>query len=54
LVLAEFTINKEIYSATKISPFMANYRRELRMEVDITRKEKIKKAMEFAERMKKI
>ena len=33
---------------------MANYKRELRMEVDITRKEKIKKAMEFAGRMKKI
>ena len=33
---------------------MANYSRELRMEVDIRRKEKVKKAMEFAERMKKM
>jgi len=33
---------------------MTNYRRELRMEIDIRRKVKIEKAMEFAERMKKV
>jgi len=33
---------------------MANYRRELRMGGDIRRKGKMEKAMEFAERMKKI
>ena len=31
-----------------------NYRRELRIETDIRKKRKIKKATEFAERMKKI
>jgi len=33
---------------------MENYGRELRIEADIRRKEKIKKAMEFTERMKKV
>ena len=33
---------------------MANYGRELRMGVDIRRKEKMEKATEFAERMKKV
>ena len=40
--------------ATKISPFIANYKRELRMEGDIRKKRKIESAMEFLERMKKI
>ena len=34
--------------------FMTNYRRELRMEVDIRRKGKMEKVMEFVERIKKI
>jgi len=54
LALAEFAVNNKIYSATKVSPFMANYRRELRMKTNIRRKGKIKKAMEFVERMKKV
>ena len=33
---------------------MANYGRELRVGVDLKRKEKIKKAIEFAERMRKV
>ena len=33
---------------------MANYRRELRMGADLRRKGKVEKAMEFAERMKKV
>ena len=39
---------------TKISLFIANYRRELRIGVDIRRKRKMEKAIEFAERMKRI
>ena len=35
LALAEFTINNKIHSTTKISPFMANYGREVRMREDI-------------------
>ncbi len=38
---------------TKVSPFIANYRRELRMGVDI-KKRKIEKATEFVEKIKKI
>jgi len=34
-------------------PFMANYRRELRKGIDVRRKEKMKKVMEFSERIKK-
>ena len=33
---------------------MANYGREMRMGVDLKRKGKIEKAMEFAERMRKV
>ena len=35
-------------------PFMANYKRELRMCVDLKRKEKMEKATEFVERMRKV
>jgi len=38
----------------KISSFMVNYRKELRMEVDIRKKEKVEKAMEFVEKIKKV
>jgi len=31
LVLAEFAVNNKVYSITKVSPFMANYGREVRM-----------------------
>ena len=53
-MLVEFTINNKTHSATKMSLFMVNYGRELRMGVDIRRKEKVKKTTEFAEIMKKI
>ena len=33
---------------------MANYRRELRIGVDIRKKEKVEKAIEFIERMRKV
>jgi len=39
---------------TKVSPFIANYGRELRIEMNLRRKEKMEKATEFAERMKKV
>jgi len=38
LVLAEFAVNNKTHSATKISLFMANYRRELRVEAEIRKK----------------
>ena len=47
-------INNKIHLTTKVSPFMANYGRKLRMGVDLRRKGKIEKAMEFVERMRKV
>ena len=52
--MVEFAVNNKVHSMTKMSPFMANYRRELRMEVDIRKKGKIEKATEFVERLKKV
>jgi len=40
--------------ATKISPFIANYKRELRMGGDIRKKGKIESIIEFVERIKKV
>jgi len=49
-----FVVNNKVHTVTKVLSFMANYGRELRMRADIRRKEKIEKAIEFAERMKKV
>ena len=54
LVSAEFAVNNKIHTATKVLPFMANYRRELRMGGDVRKKGKVESATEFAERMKKV
>ena len=54
LAVAEFAINNKVHTATKVSPFMVNYGKELRMGGDIRRKGKIKRATEFVERMKKV
>ena len=40
LASAKFAVNK-VHSMTKMSPFMANYGRELKMEADIRKKGKI-------------
>jgi len=53
-VTAEFAVNNKTYSATKVSLFMANYERELKIGTDIRRKRKMEKATEFAERIKKM
>ena len=54
LASAEFTVNNKAHSATKVSSFMANYGRELRMGGDIRKSGKVEKATEFVERMKKV
>ena len=51
---AEFAVNNKIHTATKVSPFMANYGKELRMGGDIRRKGKVESATEFVQRMKKV
>ena len=52
--MAEFTVNNKVHTATKMSPFMANYERELRMGGDIRKKEKVESATEFVERLKTV
>ena len=47
-------VNNKIHSATKVSPFMANYGRELRMGTDIRKKGKVEKVIEFAKIMRKV
>ena len=54
LVTVEFAINNKIYSVTKVFIFMVDYERELKVEVDIRRKEKVEKATEFVERIKRV
>jgi len=54
LVLAEFAINNKVHSTTKVSLFIANYDRELRIGGNIRRKEKVEKAMEFVEKLKRV
>ena len=54
LALAEFAVNNKVHSATKISPFIVNYGRELRMEANIRRKRKVEKTTEFVKRMKRV
>ena len=54
LASAEFAVNNKTHTATKVSPFMANYGRELRMGGDIRRKGKVESATEFVQRMKKV
>ena len=54
LVMIKFAVNNKIHSVTKVSLFIANYRRELRMRVEIRRKGKIEKTMKFVERIRKV
>jgi len=54
LAAAEFAVNNKMHMATKVSPFMANYGKELRMGRDIRRKEKVESVTIFVERMKKV
>ena len=54
LAAAKFAINNKVHTVTKVLPFMANYKKELRMGGDIRMKEKVESATEFVERIKKI
>ena len=48
----EFVINSKTHLVTKILLFIANYERELRIEVDIRRKRKMKRVIEFVKKNK--
>ena len=54
LTLAEFIVNNKVYLATKVSLFITNYSRELRMGANIRRKKKIEKVTKFVKKMKKV
>jgi len=54
LETAEFMYNNKIHTATKISPFKANYGQDPRMGFEGRRKGKYEAAGKFMERMKKI
>ena len=51
---AEFIYNNKIHSATKVSPFEANYSQNLRMGFEGRRKGKYKAAGRLVERIKRI
>ena len=54
LASAKFAVNNKVHIVTKVLPFIANYRKELRMGGDIRKKGKVEKVMEFVMRMKKV
>ena len=54
LALVKFVINNKVHSTTKVFPFMANYGKQLKIGIDLRRKEKMEKAIEFTERMRKV
>jgi len=54
LASAEFAVNNKVHTATKVLSFIANYGRELRIGGNIRKREKVEKATEFVERMKKV
>ncbi len=54
LASAECTVNNKTHTTTKVSPFIANYGRELRMGGDIRKKGKVESTTEFVEKMKKV
>ena len=53
-MIAEFVVNNKVHTTTKVLPFIANYGKELRMGVDIKKKEKVEKTTEFMQRIKKV
>jgi len=47
-------VNNKVHLATKVSPFIVNYDRKLRMGGNIRKKEKVEKVIEFVKRMKQV
>ena len=54
LAMAKFAVNNKVHSATKVSTFIVNYKRELQMGADIRRKGKVENVIKFVERMRKV
>ena len=53
-VVSNSRICSEQQSSFSNKDFMANYRRELRIGIDIRKKEKVEKATEFTEKIRKV
>ena len=51
---AKFAVNNKVHSAMKVSPFIVNYSRKMRMGANIRKKGKVEKATEFVKRIKKV
>ncbi len=47
-------INNKVHLATKVSLFIANYNRKLRIGTDIRRKNKVEKMTDLTKRIKKV
>ena len=54
MAIAKFAVNNNIYTATKVSLFIVNYIRELRMGTDIRRKRLVDKVTKFVKRIKRV
>jgi len=54
LASAEFVVNNKVHTVMKVSPFMANYERELRIGRDIRKRGEVEKVTEFVKKMKKV
>ena len=54
LASVEFVVNNKIHTTTKVSPFMANYRREVRIGENIWKKRKIEKVIIFVKQIKRV
>ena len=54
LAIAEFVVKNKIYIAVKVLIFVVNNGRKLRNGLDIRKKRKVKKTIEFIKRMRKI
>jgi len=48
---AEFAYNNKVQTSTKVSPFMANNRRDPRIGFELRKKRKFEEANKFMERM---
>ena len=47
-------MNNKVHLVMKILLFITNYRRELRMEMKIRKKEKVEKVIDFIKKIKKV
>jgi len=52
--MVEFAYNNKVHTETKVSSFQANHRQNPRIEFELRKKGRYKRAERFAERMKKV